>query len=88
MAAETTTLPNTKELIRASEDTLPSLLDKLRGAITGPCHATKQRAMEIIQATVGICSPELPLTKALQSISQVQATTYEGSDYTETHYNF
>lgn len=88
MTAETIALPNTQELILASESDLPNLLDKLRSAITGPCDATKRRAMELIEATVDICSPELPLARGLQTILQAQATTHKGSDFTEIHYNF
>lgn len=91
MSAEFTALPSTQELIRADERQLPGLLDNLRGAITGPCDATKRRAMDLIRTTLDICHPELPLARMLGPILEARATTYEackGSDYTERHYNF
>jgi len=81
-------IPNTQELLRASEEQLPSLLERMKDAITGSCQETRQAALAIIQATVDICHPELPLTNRLKELLQVQAGTYRGSDYTEIHYNF
>ena len=88
MTAETSALPTAQELIQASQDQLPSLIDRLNGAIKGSCEQTKKNALGIIQVILDTCAPELPLTSALQAILAVQATTYKGSDYTEVHYNF